>query len=126
MRLTWRDAVAGLVAVLLGVEYVVYLVRGSAVLVDDPRSMALVGLVAGAVVMAVGRWWTQREDGAQIAEDTAWVVALVAGVVGLLTTGTTAEVLLAVLMGSVAVAWLLQLGHHAGVVGERHHAPVTR
>jgi hypothetical protein len=109
MKRSWKDLAATILVAAVAVPYIGYLVRGSMPFVEDPRGMAAVGLLLGAVAAAVlGR---EAFRGSRLGR-----VATVVGVgslgVGIATlvwaeSGTVSDVLLAVFMGTIGVAWAL-------------------
>jgi hypothetical protein len=120
MKLKTRDLVSTLLIALIAVPYVSYLVRGEMPFVEDARGMAAVGLILGTAAYAV----IAQGDPADRADRLEDVVALVAFVLGFtafaLAETAAAEVLLAVFMGSILVAWGVKLLDHAGVLHTAH------
>lgn len=117
-----RDLVATLLVIAIGIPYVGYLVRGEMPFVQDPRGMAGTGLVLGVVAFFVAA----REVPPQLETSmtVTSVVSLLLGIAAVAFAETAAaEVLLAVFMVSILVAWALAMsgyvlapdGRHAGL-----------
>jgi hypothetical protein len=123
MKTAWKDLIATVLVVAIGVPYVGYLVRGDMPFIEDPRGMAATGLVLGTAAYLVMRLG-DATDRLGKTEISVAVVSLALGVVALALAETAAaEVLLAVFMGSIAVVWLMQLADHVGVLHhQRPHA----
>jgi hypothetical protein len=116
MRLTLRDVVATILLLAIAVPYVGYLVYGEVPLVEDPRGMAAVGLLLGAVMFLVLRSGDEVDKAGKI-ESAIAVVALALGLVALAFAETAAaEVLLAVFMASLLVVWAVEVADHTGLV----------
>ncbi|WP_147254408.1 hypothetical protein [Pseudonocardia hierapolitana] len=119
MKIGWRDGVATLLVAAIVVPYIGYLLRGSMPFIQDPRGMAVTGLVLGvAAAAAVGRAAFRGTWGA-----IAAFFAVASGAVGIVTfiradEGALSEGLLAVFMTALVVAWVL-----AELV--RTHVPLT-
>jgi len=119
MKTTWKDLIATVLVVAIGVPYVGYLVRGDMPFVEDPRGMAGIGLVLGIAAFLVMRLGDEN-DRLGKTETTVALISLALGVTALALAETAAaEALLAVFMGSIAVVWMLELADHVGVL---HHA----
>lgn len=117
MRLTLRDRIATLLVALAAVPYVGYLLRGEMPFIRDPRGMSAVGLVLGIAAFIVARRPPEAADRLTLTEAWLGTVALAAGVVAFVFAETyVAETLLALFMGAVAVAWLVEFLHHAGAL----------
>ena len=125
MKLTWKDLVATLLVVAIGVPYVGYLIDGEMPFVEDPRGMSAVGLVLGLIAFLV----LESDDTCDTTDTPVLVVAGAAMVLGLVTFAlaetAAAEVLLAVFMGSILVVWAVELGRPgraaaSGAAPDRH------
>ncbi|GAA2558911.1 hypothetical protein [Pseudonocardia hydrocarbonoxydans] len=120
MKIGWRDGVATLLVAAIVVPYTGYLVRGAVPFIQDPRGMAVTGLVLGLAAAAVlGRDAFRGTWGV-----TAAFFAIVSGAVGVVTLiraeeGALSEGLLAVFIGAIAVAWVLAELVHTGLVRPR-------
>jgi hypothetical protein len=110
-RLNGWDWLATAAIVAIGIPYVGYLVNGSMPFVHDPRGVAGVGLVLGAVAFLAldhAASMTNVEKGLAGG-------SLLLGVVALALAETfAADVLLAVFMGTILVVWAFEIGEHAG------------
>jgi hypothetical protein len=120
-----RDLVATLLVIAIGIPYVGYLVRGEMPFIQDPRGMAATGLVLGLVAFFVAA----RDVPEQLTTTVTAVsvVSLLLGVAALaFAEAAAAEVLLAVFMASILLAWALAmsgyvLGAGAGRRGSLSH-----
>ena len=125
MKLTWKDLVATLLVVAIGVPYVGYLIDGEVPFVEDPRGMATVGIVLGMVAFLV----LESDDARDTTDTMELGVAGAAMVLGLVTftlaETAAAEVLLAVFMGSILVVWAVELADHAGLLPLAQHPTGT-
>lgn len=126
MRLTMRDLIGTLLVVAIGVPYVGYLVNGEMPFVEDPRGMAGIGLILGAVAFFVLRGGNAK-DRVGVTENIVAGVTLLLGLVALLFAETAAaEALLAVFMAAILVMWAAEVADHAGWVPGHvtasHHA----
>jgi hypothetical protein len=125
MKIDWRDGVATLLVAAVVVPYIGYLVRGSMPFIQDPRGMAVTGLVLGAAAaLALGRAAFRGTWGVAAA-----FFAVVSGAVGAVTViradeGALSEGLLAVFIGAIVVAWVLAELVHTGLVRARPGHPV--
>ena len=111
MRNRWRDLAASLLVAAVAIPYVGYLVRGSMPFIQDPRGMAATGLVlAGLAAAVAGR---QAFRGSRLARAAGLVGggSLGVGLAALIwaESGTVSDVLLAVFMGTLGVAWALAM-----------------
>ena len=119
-----RDLLATLLIAAIGIPYVGYLVRGEMPFIKDPRGMSAVGLILGVAAFVVAARKVQHS--AQRALTFVAATSLVVGIVALGLAETAAgEALLAVFMGTIAVAWLIELSGYirpgtAGREGLRH------
>jgi hypothetical protein len=123
MRLTFRDLLATVLVIAIGIPYVGYLLNGSMPFVQDPRGMSAIGLVLGAAAFLVMRY---GDDFGRY-EKVTTAVAVGALVLGLVTfalaeTGV-AEVLLAAFMVSILVVWAMELADHTALVHRQTGAP---
>lgn len=125
MRLTFRDWLATLLIVGIGIPYVGYLVNGEMPFVKDPRGMSAVGLVLGAAAFFVlwrGNLLDRFGKGRTL---TGAGLLLVLGLVAFAFAETAAaEILLAVFLASVLIGWALVLADHTGLMhpSVRHRA----
>jgi hypothetical protein len=119
MRLTLRDAVAGVLVAGILVPYFGYLVRGEMPFIEDPRGMSATAIVLGvAAFLVAGRLSVSDTIGK--VELALAVITLAFGIVTLALAETTAaEVLLAVFVAAVVGVWAVQLLHHAGWLPDR-------
>lgn len=121
MRLKARDLVGTVLVVAIAVPYVWYLIEGSAPLIEDPRGMSAIGLV-----LALGAYMVMQrndpDDTTDRVEIALYVVSLGIGVLAVTLAETaSAEVLLAVFMGSILVVWAIKMMDHAGVLPMAQH-----
>jgi len=125
MKLTWKDLVATLLVVAIGVPYVGYLIDGEVPFVEDARGMSAVGIVLGLIAFLV----LESDDTRDTTDKLELAVAGAAMVLGLVTftlaETAAAEVLLAVFMGSILVVWAVELADHAGVLPLAQHPTGT-
>ena len=121
MRLKARDLVGTVLVVAIAVPYVWYLIEGSAPFVEDPRGMSAIGLIlALAAYIVIQRG--DPDDAADRVEIALYVVSLGLGVLAVTLAETaSAEVLLAVFMGSILVVWAIKMMDHAGVLPMAQH-----
>lgn len=123
MRRNYRDVLATLLVVAIGVPYVGYLLNGSMPFVQDPRGMSAIGLVLGAAAFLVMRYG----DAFGRYEKVTTAVAGAALVLGLVTLAlaetAAAEGLLAAFMASILVVWAMELADHVGLVHHDSSAP---
>jgi hypothetical protein len=119
MKLTLRDGIATLLVAAIAVPYVGYLIRGEMPFIQDPRGMSATALVLGvAAFLTAGRISTSSTLGK--VELGIALVSLAMGLVALALAETAAaEVLLAVFIGTIAVAWVVEMLHHAGLLPMR-------
>ena len=126
MRLKARDLVGTVLIVAIAVPYAWYLIDGSAPFVEDPRGMSAIGLLlALAAYMVMQRGdpddMTDRVEADRV-EIALYVVSLGLGVLAVTLAETaSAEVLLAVFMGSILVVWAIKVMDHAGVLPMAQH-----
>jgi len=121
MRLKARDLVGTVLVVAIAVPYVWYLIEGSAPFIEDPRGMSAIGLV-----LALGAYMVMQrndpDDTTDRVEIALYVVSLGLGVLAVTLAETaSAEVLLAVFMGSILVVWAIKMMDHAGVLPMAQH-----
>lgn len=121
MRLKARDLVGTVLVVAIAVPYVWYLIEGSAPLIEDPRGMSAIGLV-----LALGAYMVMQrndpDDTTDRVEIALYVVSLGLGLLAVTLAETaSAEVLLAVFMGSILVVWAIKMMDHAGVLPMAQH-----
>ena len=127
MKIGRRDGVATLLVVAIVVPYLGYLVRGSMPFIQDPRGMAVTGLVLGLAATAVlGREAFRGTWGVAAA-----FFAILSGAVGIVTfiradEGALSEGLLAVFIGAIVVAWVFAELVHTGLVRSRSGQPAHR
>jgi lysylphosphatidylglycerol synthetase-like protein (DUF2156 family) len=120
-----RDLVATLLVIAIGIPYVGYLVRGEMPFIQDPRGMAATGLVLGLVAFFVAARGVPEQLSTTVTAVS--VVSLLLGVAALaFAEAAAAEVLLAVFMASILLAWALAmsryvLGARAGRRGSLSH-----
>lgn len=116
MSIKMKDVLATLLVVAIAVPYVGYLIEGEMPWVKDARGMSAVGLVLGLLAFLV----LERGDAHDVWDkaELGLVVAVMAlGVVSLALAETAAaEVLLAVFMGGIFVAWFVKLADHTGAL----------
>lgn len=121
MKLKARDLIGTVLVIAIGVPYIWYLIEGEAPFVEDPRGMSAIGLILGLAAYIV----MQRGDPDDLTdrvEISLYVVSLGLGVLALLLAETaSAEVLLAVFMGSILVVWAIKMMDHAGVLPMAQH-----
>jgi hypothetical protein len=116
MRLKLRDLIGTVLLIAIGIPYVGYLLNGEMPFVQDPRGMAGIGLVLGAIAFLVMRSGDAMDRVGKMESGIA-VVSLILGVVALVfAEAAAAEFLLAVFMASILVVWLLEIVDHAGLV----------
>lgn len=122
MRLTFRDWLATILVVAIGIPYVGYLVNGEVPFVQDPRGMSAVGLILGAAAFFV-LWSGDLAD--RFGKGLTLTVAgflLILGLVAFAFAETAAaEILLAVFLGALLVSWAFVLADHAGLLHPRVH-----
>ncbi|MFP5254044.1 MAG: hypothetical protein ACLGH4_09645, partial [Actinomycetes bacterium] len=121
MRLKARDLVGTVLVVAIAVPYVWYLIEGSAPFIEDPRGMSAIGLL-----LALGAYMVMQrndpDDTTDRVEIALYVVSLGLGVLAVTLAETaSAEVLLAVFMGSILVVWAIKMMDHAGVLPMAQH-----
>jgi len=115
-QLTWRDLVASVLVLLIAIPYVGYLIRGEMPFIEDPRGMAAVGLVLGALAYIVLRTGDAFDRVGKI-ETTVAVISLALGVIAFaFAEAAAAEWLLAVFMVSILVVWAVEVADHSGLV----------
>ena len=121
MRLKARDLVGTVLVIAIAVPYVWYLIEGSAPFVEDPRGMSAIGLsLALAAYIVIQRG--DPDDVTDRVEIALYVVSLGLGVLAVTLAETaSAEVLLAVFMGSILVVWAIKMMDHAGVLPMAQH-----
>lgn len=118
MGLTWRDGVATLFMGAIAAVYVAFLNGTDAWLISSARgtttAVLVLGIVGGCALSAVGEVYTAgRSRGGRAYRalaTTCGVIALAAGVTGLITGGT---VPLAVLVAATFALWLIATIRHA-------------
>jgi hypothetical protein len=116
MKLTLRDLLATILVAAIAVPYLGYLMNDEFLFVKDPRGMSAVGLILGAAAFLVIRTGNAR-DRVGNTETALAVLSMIIGVVALaFAEAASAEVLLAVFMGSVLVVWAVEVVDHAGWV----------
>ena len=126
MKWTWKDVVATLLVVAIGVPYVGYLVNGDMPFVEDPRGMSAIGIVLGLAAFLVLESGDTRDTTDKV-ELGLMAVVLTLGVVTLALAETAAaEVLLAVFMGGILVVWAVKLADHAGALPLAQHPTGTQ
>ena len=121
MKLKARDLIGTVLVIAIGVPYIWYLIEGEAPFIEDSRGMSAVGLVLGlAAYMVMQRG--DPDDVADRVEISLSIVSLGLGLLALLLAETaSAEVLLAVFMGSILVVWAIKMMDHAGVLPMAQH-----
>ena len=125
MKLKMKDLVATLLVVAIAVPYVGYLVDGDMPFVEDVRGMSAVGLVLGLAAF-LGFEIGEPRDTTDKVEVGLMLAVLTMGVVTFALAETAAaEVLLAVFMGAILVAWAVKLADHAGVLPLAQHPTAT-
>jgi hypothetical protein len=116
MRLKVRDLLGTVLVLAIAIPYVGFLVRGEMPFIDDERGMSATGLILGVLAFAVMRQGDGFDAVGKL-EIAVAVVSLALGVTALLLAETaTAEVWLAVFMGSLLVLWAMELTDHLGVL----------
>lgn len=119
-RLNNWDWLATLAITAAGVPYIGYLINGSMPFIQDPRGMAGVGLVLGAIAFFA----LNKASSMNNVERVVAGASLVLGVAAVALAETfVADVLLAVFMGTLFLAWALEIGEHANWIPQRitHH-----
>lgn len=123
MKLRLRDLVATLLVVAIAVPYIGYLINGEMPFVEDARGMSAIGLVLGVAAYLIFRSGNAHDE-VGLLENIVALVALALGVVALVfAEAASAEVLLAVFMGSIAVVLVLELIDHAGLLPAHRTSP---
>jgi len=121
MRLKARDLVGTVLVLAIAVPYAGYLVNGSVPFIQDARGMSAIALILALAAYMV----MQRNDPDDVTDRVEIALAsgsLGLGVLAVALAGTaSAEVLLAVFMGSVLVVWATKLMDHAGVLPLAQH-----
>jgi len=126
MRITWRDWTATALVAVAALMYAVWLSEGEVLGISSPRMMALIvlglGLVASAtaVVFGVGEGLLRANKLYLAITSLIGLVALVAGIVVLVNEN---EDMLAVLVASTAVLWLISTVRHAMLGRQVGQAP---
>lgn len=116
MRLRIRDLIGTILIAAIAVPYIGYLINGEMPFVKDPRGMSGVGLVLGIAAFLVMRFGDTSDRMGKV-EAVLAVLSLALGIVALiLAEAATAEVMLAVFMGSIFVVWAVELMDHAGIL----------
>jgi len=118
MGLTWRDLVTTLFTGAIAIIYVAFLGGTSAWLISSARgtttAVLILGMVGGCALGAAGDVYTQPQPRwGRIYEGiatTIGIVALIAGLIGLITGGTVA---LAVLVAATFTLWFIATTRHA-------------
>ena len=121
MRLKARDLVGTVLVIAIAVPYIGYLIDGSVPFVQDARGMAATGLIlALAAYLVIQRY--DPDDLTDRVEISLEIVSLGLGVLAVTLAETaSAEVLLAVFMGSILVVWAIKMMDHAGVLPMAQH-----
>ena len=121
MRLKARDLVGTVLVIAIAVPYIGYLVNGSMPFIQDARGMSATGLIlALAAYMVMQRY--DPDDMTDRVEISLEIVSLGLGVLAVTLAETaSAEVLLAVFMGSILVVWAIKMMDHAGVLPMAQH-----
>ena len=121
MRLKARDLVGTVLVIAIAVPYIGYLVNGSMPFIQDARGMSATGLIlALAAYMVMQRY--DPDDLTDRVEISLEIVSLGLGVLAVTLAETaSAEVLLAVFMGSILVVWAIKMMDHAGVLPMAQH-----
>ena len=126
MKWTWKDVVATLLVVAIGVPYVGYLVNGDMPFVEDPRGMSAIGIVLGLAAFLVLESGDTRDTTDKVELGLMAVVLTLGVVTFALAETAAAEVLLAVFMGGILVVWAVKLTDHAGALPLAQHPTGTR
>ena len=122
MKLKTRDFVSAALIALIAVPYIGYLIEGEMPLIEDARGMSAVGLIFGTVAYLLLSSGDPR-DKADNLEDALALGSFVLGFIAFALAETgAAEILLAVFMVSILVAWGFKLMDHAGVLHTAHPA----
>ena len=121
MRLKARDLVGTVLVIAIAVPYIGYLIDGSVPFIQDARGMAATGLIlALAAYLVIQRY--DPDDLTDRVEIFLEIVSLGLGVLAVTLAETaSAEVLLAVFMGSILVVWAIKMMDHAGVLPMAQH-----
>jgi hypothetical protein len=123
MRLTFRDLLATVLVVAIGIPYVGYLLNGSMPFVQDARGMSAIGLVLGTAAFLVMRYGHPFDRYEKVTTAVAGV-ALALGLASLLLAETAAaEWLLGAFMVSILVVWAMEIAEHTGLVHHDASAP---
>ena len=125
MKLTWKDLVATLLVVAIGVPYVGYLMDAEMPFVEDPRGMSAIGIVLGLIAFLVLESGDARDTTDKVELGLAGAVMVLGFVTFALAETAAAEVLLAVFMGSILVVWAVKLADHAGMLPLAQHPTGT-
>jgi hypothetical protein len=121
MTWTWKDLVATLLVLAIGVPYVGYLVNGEMPFVQDPRGMSAIGIVLGLAAFLVLEGGDTRDTTDKVELGLMAVVLILGAVTFALAETAAAEVLLAVFMGGILVVWAVKVADHAGVLPLAQH-----
>jgi hypothetical protein len=125
MKLTIRDLFATVVVAAVGVPYIGYLVNGEMPFVKDPRGMSAIGLLLGAVAFLILRGADKPGRVGRV-KWSVWILSLVLGVVAFVFAEAAAsETLLALFMGSILLAWSVEMTDHSGLLSSKHGAGLT-
>jgi hypothetical protein len=118
MGLTWRDGVTTVFMAAIAACYAAFLGGTSAWLISSARgtttAVLVLGMVGGCAIGAVGDLYTGPQPRPvrifRAIATTLGLVALIAGIVGLITGSTIA---LAVLVAATFALWLISTARHA-------------
>src|SRR5437764_15171564 len=117
MKRSSRDAIATLLIAAIAMPYVGFLVNGEMPFIKDPRGMAAIAVLLGAVAFLFARRFSTT-SGIGMLEGVLAVLTVGFGVaVVLLAETTAAYLLLAILVGAIGLTWLVQMVHHSGILG---------
>ncbi|HEX4811398.1 MAG TPA: hypothetical protein VFV66_01405 [Nonomuraea sp.] len=113
MRLTWKDALATVAAGVNVAVYIAFTQGTNLPIVDNVRgatgTILLLGLVGGCMLSAAPEAY-ERQGPYAVVASTLGGIALLAGVIGLI---TAAELALAVLFYATIALWLMSTVRHA-------------
>ena len=118
MRLTWRDGMATLIVAAVAIVYLALLADGSVGFIQDPRSMAVIGLLSALVLCPL--------SGLKVFDAWAGGISVVGAMtlgLGLVTVFANAWAPLALFIAAIVLMWALSTLHHMlGAV----QGPMTR
>jgi len=122
MRLTWRDALATVFVFVAALLYALWLAEIEVFGMSSATAMGVVVMVLGmaasvtAVVYGVGAGLLSASKVYLVVTSVLGLVALVAGIMAIVDAN---EAMLAALVASTVVMWLMSTIRHAGIAGTR-------